>query len=1008
MSISLRHSVPLLLSAWTAALAAPAKDRDMNVDLIQDLNWQGHHFAMTNWFYRYKWNDPAAQIAILAERGYDSVMLSLKDDPKRWKTLPAYLAALKKHNMRLAAIHARFYIEDGTYPRVIKDNLPLLKDTKVVLVPSVGSRKKMDRKDPKAAAMAVKVLREMSDDAKRHGLGGIAPYMHIGNWIETIDDNVRIARAVGRRNVGVMFHLHHWQAVGNRDLRKLREDLIKARPYLMIVVIQGTDTDKATHKILGEGSFDMAPLVRTLGEMNYQGPLGTMGYTQSGDIPGKLDRAYRAWEKIKAAALRSGIAPAGGKTRTEAAKTQIGYARSLLDAAGKRAELRLVQELGHREAFRITVADGPPRIAADSPAGLVYGAQAMAHGELHAGQIQKPDFDIRGTMLWLGGAVQGRRIAPYHSGFDWDSLPWFFDRAFMTRYLDKLASARFNTLFLWASHPFPYLLDLPEYPGATKLRPEQLRRNQQQFRWLVSECGRRNIRVLLHFYNIHLPDGLREKFGAHASWGASAVKNPSPEIAKYYRYVLGRYFEDFDNVGLYICPGETLATSRQLEWFRDVIFKAAKESGNSPLLIIRDWTLNMDFRKQIPALYENCYSELKHNDESFTSPVPDRRHQQWRNLLKGHVVNLHGPPMDVQPMRWASPVLIHETVGHWHDMGYVKGAEIYALSCFDWPYTQDKLTGDQFGYREQVKGPKLLWIDRSGIYLDTFGRYLWKTDRGKEGERGYWQRYLAEKFHSPQVGKHLYRWYVSTGPISPGMQNLTATKFGNFWATVMLQNQDVDQILKARERIGDVPITLTRETGRTRQVYYSQPVDEYFFQRYKDRFGLGEPAGRISMPVAQYANELLAGCEVTKAMTPEKVCDLLCELADEAMESARAARAAATDPNAKAELDRFVTDSRMYVLATRAFRHKVCAAILKARMLQAADAKSGGEFIRRMEQSVKVYEDLAKLTGQTYRNANDLMGRHWKREGLAEFRKDLTAQRAWLAGFQKQSKAPGE
>jgi len=84
--------------------------------------------------------------------------------------------------------------------------------------------------------------------------GGVAPYMHIGNWIETIDDDVRIAKAVDRRDVGVMFHLHHWQAVGNRDYNKLRADPIKAKPYLMKVVIQSTDKDKATHKILGEGT----------------------------------------------------------------------------------------------------------------------------------------------------------------------------------------------------------------------------------------------------------------------------------------------------------------------------------------------------------------------------------------------------------------------------------------------------------------------------------------------------------------------------------------------------------------------------------------------------------------------------------------------------------------------------------------------------------------------------------------------------------------------------------
>ena len=295
-----------VLVAWSLAAspAAVSADEPMHADLVQNLRWQDHHFAMTNWFYKHRWDEPAVQIAILAERGYDGVMLSLKDDPGRWKMLPAYLQAMKKHNVHLAAIHARFYIEDGTYPQVIKDNLPLLKGTKVVFVPSVGSRKKLDRRDPKAVEMAVKILREMSDDAKKYGLGGVAPYMHIGNWIETIDDNLRIAQAVDRPNVGVMFHLHHWQAVGNRDQEKLRADLIRAKPYLMIVVIQGTDNDNATHKILGEGSFDMVPLVRTLREMDYKGPLGTMGYTQSGDVPDKLGRAFQAWERIKREALK--------------------------------------------------------------------------------------------------------------------------------------------------------------------------------------------------------------------------------------------------------------------------------------------------------------------------------------------------------------------------------------------------------------------------------------------------------------------------------------------------------------------------------------------------------------------------------------------------------------------------------------------------------------------------------------------------------------------------------
>ena len=46
---------------------------------------------------------------------------------------------------------------------------------------------------------------------------------------------------------------------------------------------------------------------------------------------------------------------------------------------------------------------------------------------------------------------------------------------------------------------------MPEYPDATDLKPEELARNHQQFHWFTDECAKRNIRVLLHFYQIHLP-----------------------------------------------------------------------------------------------------------------------------------------------------------------------------------------------------------------------------------------------------------------------------------------------------------------------------------------------------------------------------------------------------------------------------------------------------------------------------------------------------------------------
>jgi hypothetical protein len=237
---------------------------------------------------------------------------------------------------------------------------------------------------------------------------------------------------------------------------------------------------------------------------------------------------------------------------------------------------------------------------------------------------------------------------------------------------------------------------------------------------------------------------------------------------------------------------------------------------------------------------------------------------------------------------------------------------------------------------------------------------------------------------------------VLTGPISPGMQNLTATKFQNHWATVMLQNQGVDLILKARKRIDEVP---TADSTRSMD-HCSMPVDTFFFERYKSKYGMPHLTQRVSMPVAQYAAELTAGRKVTDAMTPDRVCDLLRQLADESLTEAQAAQTQATDPAAREELGRFATDSQMYELATDALRHKVLAALLKGQMLASGDKNLAKPFLRQLEESVAAYEKLAELTSRTYLSGNDLWPwKHWKAEGLTEFRDDLRCQRTWLDDF---------
>jgi len=674
-----------------------------------------------------------------------------------------------------------------------------------------------------------------------------------------------------------------------------------------------------------------------------------------------------------------------------------GYVRNALAKAGRTdVKFRKVEELGNDEAFRVIEKGGKLVVEHQTSAGALYGAQAVVQGDYQPGEIEIPDFKIRGTTLCLMGGGYKSKLMP-------DVYPWFYDKEFMTRTLDTFADARMNTIFVWAGHIFPYIVEMPDYPeAASDASAEQIKANQNHFRWFTTECEKRNIQVLLHFYNIHV---------SHTFANAHKIRTnpttPTLLLREYTYYALSRYFEEFPSVGLYACPGESIHSKHQLEWFRDVIFKAAKDSDKNPDIVIRDWTLNHDFRDQLKSLYDNVYSELKQNDETLTSPYPDIRHMKWEGLTAGHIINAaHGPAEDLTPLRWANPLFVREMAKHWKSLGFVSGVEFWGQSFWHWPNTHDRVS------------PPLLYIDRDAPFYAVAGRYMWKTERAPEEERAYWNQYYRDRFASREVGELMARWYELSGSIGPGLINLNATRVANWWSSVVLMQQNVDQILDYNKSLDETPYTLHREAGRAHQRFYPRPFDNYFFERYKAKYNL-PVAGktlpmfkefysykehmqvkdleqRKCMPVSQYAGYLEKGEKVEACLTPDKVIRLLNDLACEALELAEKAIKAAGESPHKVELQRFVTDSRIFKLATEALMAKEDAAILKACMLLKGEyaGEQADAFLKKMEESVQIYQTLHDLGQACYTRASFRVT--WK-NGLGEFKADLAKQRKWIA-----------
>lgn len=233
------------------------------------------------------------QATLLEELGYDGAgHLWLDDLGERIKTLDA-------HGLKLFQVYLRVNIAPDATPAYdprLKESLALLKgrDAMLALLISGGAPS-----DTAGDARAVELVREIADLAAEASVR-VVLYPHSGDWLERVEDAVRVVQKADRPNVGVMFNLCHWLKVDDEE--NLKPLLTSAMPRLFAVSIHGAD--RATEiragtgnwiQPLDNGSFDVGALLDTLRDLGYRGPVGLQCYGIPGDAREHLTKSMAAW-----------------------------------------------------------------------------------------------------------------------------------------------------------------------------------------------------------------------------------------------------------------------------------------------------------------------------------------------------------------------------------------------------------------------------------------------------------------------------------------------------------------------------------------------------------------------------------------------------------------------------------------------------------------------------------------------------------------------------------------
>ena len=251
-------------------------------------------FAMDTGTKDAKHKTTQQQVQMLKELGYDGIGCTAG------KGLAEMLEELDKNGLRLFSVYLGVNIDPDQqkYGPELKEAIKVLNGRNAILWLFVQS-KKHKPSSPEGDPRAVEIIGEIADMAAEAKLR-VALYPHHRFWLERVEDAVRIAKKVDRKNVGVTFNLCHWLMV---DDEKNMEPLIKsAMPYLFVVTVNGADSGgkdwKQLIQTLDRGSFDMYRFLKTLDELGYTGPIGLQHYGIKGDAYDNLRRSMNGWRRL--------------------------------------------------------------------------------------------------------------------------------------------------------------------------------------------------------------------------------------------------------------------------------------------------------------------------------------------------------------------------------------------------------------------------------------------------------------------------------------------------------------------------------------------------------------------------------------------------------------------------------------------------------------------------------------------------------------------------------------
>lgn len=262
-------------------------------------------FVFNNGVEDKRYDTPEKQVKLLKSLGYDGM------EKKGIDNFAETLQTLDKYGLNLYTMYINIDLDDEEQPydKRLKEVFQKLQGRPTMpwfYITSKQYKPSSEENDP----VAVPILREIADMAHEYSVK-VMIYPHINFWVHNVQDALRVAEKVNRRNLGITFNLCHFLADQGTNAHSAFVPLVeKSIPYIFAISLNGADNptaeimqspDRWDHFIqpLGRGSFNTYQYLNAFIERGFEGPVGLQCYNIREQKAVHLKESMSAWENFQ-------------------------------------------------------------------------------------------------------------------------------------------------------------------------------------------------------------------------------------------------------------------------------------------------------------------------------------------------------------------------------------------------------------------------------------------------------------------------------------------------------------------------------------------------------------------------------------------------------------------------------------------------------------------------------------------------------------------------------------